>query len=530
MKRHLLRKHKDEEEVRVLKNAPRREQRALFGKLRVRGIHNFNQMKMQKANFTENSLMRERIPKLRDSIRHCTKCSKYISNRYFFHHKAVCKGAVPIHVLMLPVEEMHKDAAFSSEILLKFREGEVGDLCRSDNTIKLMGYRHYCLRRAEVSKRQEVRKTVMTEMRELAHIYLIYKKSHKESSSVNDMFKRDNLEVLLDAVDQRAKGESLTEKSGLKLLLNTVIQKTVKTLRGYYNSKKMDDDAAELDKFHQAYNFYVPERFATARHKTQVSALQNSRQPKALPNKDDMKKFRLYAVSEIDYLMNKENLDVSNYTWLRTLLVAVITMWNFRRGEEGSRITLQEWKDAENDVWIPNGEIQHVSDEAEKYLRGRYKLVYLHGKGEKRYVPCLIPNELHKPINTLLEMRMDFGISEENIFLFGTKGGNGHASGWQAVSEVGSKINVKITATQNRHYISTLYAGFEMSANDREIFFSHLGHEESINRQNYQCPHGLRELKVMGRILESLDQGKFHFIKFQLNLTNSIYLIIQPSK
>jgi hypothetical protein len=65
-----------------------------------------------------------------------------------------------------------KDPEFA-DILNRHRDGEVGDLIRTDPIIQQVGYRHYNLRRHEVSKQDEVRKTVMGDMRELARLFII---------------------------------------------------------------------------------------------------------------------------------------------------------------------------------------------------------------------------------------------------------------------------------------------------------------------------------------------------------------------
>ena len=66
-----------------------------------------------------------------------------------------------------------KDQSFDVNILSKFRDTPAGNLCRTNDTIKQVGYRHYCLRKAEVSKQNETRKGVMSEMRELARLFQI---------------------------------------------------------------------------------------------------------------------------------------------------------------------------------------------------------------------------------------------------------------------------------------------------------------------------------------------------------------------
>ena len=70
-----------------------------------------------------------------------------------------------------------------------------------------------------------------------------------------------------------------------------------------------------------------------------------------------------------------------------------------------------------------------------------------------------------------------------------------------------SLAGVQLTATDNRHRISTLYAGMHMSREDRECFFKHMGHSEAVSRDNYQCPPGMEEIRVMGRVLVDIDSG-----------------------
>lgn len=46
-----------------------------------------------------------------------------------------------------------------------------------------------------------------------------------------------------------------------------------------------------------------------------------------------------------------------------------------------------------------------------------------------------------------------------------------------------------------------------MSPENRKIFLQHMGHEEHINRENYQCPLGIRTACIMGKMLSSVDEG-----------------------
>lgn len=52
------------------------------------------------------------------------------------------------------------------------------------------------------------------------------------------------------------------------------------------------------------------------------------------------------------------------YSLLRDLVVSRLTLFNARRGGEPSRLLLEEWNDALNDVWYNNTET--VDDPLEK--------------------------------------------------------------------------------------------------------------------------------------------------------------------
>uniref|UniRef100_A0A8W8MFX8 Uncharacterized protein n=1 Tax=Magallana gigas TaxID=29159 RepID=A0A8W8MFX8_MAGGI len=134
------------------------------------------------------------------------------------------------------------------------------------------------------------------------------------------------------------------------------------------------------------------------------------------------------------------------------------------------------------------------------------------GKGRK-CVPVLIPNDLVGPIELLISHRQKFGIAETNNFLFATKSSSSHCSGWHAVFTVCEAVGISsVTATKNRHRVSTVYATLDMSQNDRKIFYDHLGHNEAINKDNYQCPPGVTEHYYVRYI--NFDKCKWNCFSF----------------
>ncbi|KAJ8316512.1 hypothetical protein KUTeg_005919 [Tegillarca granosa] len=157
---------------------------------------------------------------------------------------------------------------------------------------------------------------------------------------------------------------------------------------------------------------------------------------------------------------------------------------------------------------LPSKSIEAIEVAAEKYLVGQFKLVYLKGKG-KKCVPVLVPNDLIDGMKIIYEHREAYGLTPKNQFLFGTKGKKSHCSGWHALKSLCEKagVEIPINANKMRHKLSTVFASLDMSSEDKNIFWDHMGHDEEINKDNYQCPLGVKTLHVMGNFLKSVDEG-----------------------
>ena len=41
-----------------------------------------------------------------------------------------------------------------------------------------------------------------------------------------------------------------------------------------------------------------------------------------------------------------------------------------------------------------------------------------------------------------------------------------------------------------------------------KVILEHIGHMAANNKDNYQCPNGIREVEVMGKMLGSIDKDK----------------------
>ena len=511
LKRHILRNHGKEKEVQEAKENDSKDiLNEFIEKKRQEGMYLYNLQYMTKPLLEkedELKLMRERKPKTDDKLKLCSACKRFLSNNAFYKHKKVCKGTMPeaIKPMLMGSEDIHKDKDFVVLILNRFRDGEAGTLCREDSLIQQVGYRHFCLRRSETSKIDEIRKSVMAEMRQLARLFLNFQSLSKKDVITEDMFSRDHLPILVEAIEKMVASEEGAEKHGLKLQLNAIILRSIKSLKGHLNSTKQDDKSDELERFKTAYLFRSPEVFAGARYQCTQNSRNKARRPEQLPLLTELKKLKSFTINEIN--KSVDHFDISQYSWLRSLLICRLTLYNGRRGEEGSRMLLSQWRDAIDNVWLPKDRVEEIEDKAKRFLIDQYRLAYLHGKG-KKFVPVLIPEDVIKAGQLLVKYRAVFGIRENNPFMFASKSSASHASGWHAVHKVCEKAEVMVNATRNRHYLSTLYASLDMSPGDQRVFLDHMGHEEAINKENYQCPLGFKVVSVMGPMLRTVDKGK----------------------
>ena len=122
---------------------------------------------------------------------------------------------------------------------------------------------------------------------------------------------------------------------------------------------------------------------------------------------------------------------------MRNLIVARLTLFNARRGGEPARMLLSDWVDAESGAWIDPQLVQQVSDPLEASLLAQFKLAYQSGKGSRRLVPILIPNDVVTPLKALVQNSSTCNVSPENVYLFPSTGNSlEHAQGWNSVKDV----------------------------------------------------------------------------------------------
>ena len=148
----------------------------------------------------------------------------------------------------------------------------------------------------------------------------------------------------------------------------------------------------------------------------------------------------------------------------------------------------------------------------EERLYGELDVLYGTGKGN-HLVSCLVPKDCVVALDRLAntQLRTNVSIVASNRFLFPNLGTNQHCGGWNALATVCTKANINgdlVNANNQRCRISTMYAGLDVSIQDRELFFSHKSHSAQVNADTYQWPLAAQAILKVGKHLVSMDKGK----------------------
>ncbi|PIK43850.1 hypothetical protein BSL78_19292 [Apostichopus japonicus] len=425
---------------------------------------------------------------------------------------------------MSRLTDRDKDGFFE-EILCKFRDDDIGLFCRKDPVVINIGERLWTKSKLKKDKAGEVRKSVMTSMRRLATLYMTFLEQQLEYGPIKeieknlaDMFLRDNYTHLEHAIlkyTMNGEGKSMADlKYGLKTALYYLIKKSCQIIQGTFLIGNEDDKATELDKFMGVFELNHNYLFGDASYAMHKNRNEKLRKPESLPQEEDICKVREYTMSRMSSMMAETYsvFDSHVYIELRDLLVSRLTLFNARRGGEPCRLRQEEWKDAENGAWIDQKDVEKLDDELDKVLAKDLKIAYQTGKGNKHLVPILLPKDTIEPLRMITdqENRALAGVNTANPYVFPcTQDSLYHVSGWYAVHSVCEKLDLQrgdlLTATKNRHRISTIYASMEIPQTERRFFYEHMGHSEQTNKNIYQAPLALMEIVKVGKSLNQID-------------------------
>lgn len=375
-------------------------------------------------------------------------------------------------------------------------------------------------------------------MRRLAHMYIEFKKfseiDGKQTSDASDMLCRANFQLLTQAIETTTTSAEKNEiKAGVKYATYYLIKSFSKVMKGTHLINDQDSKAAEIDKFLDVLALNKNFLFGDATYVLNRNRQVKLRRPEALPTESDVEKLKQYTVNRIADILGDPfcSWSATEFVELRDLTVSRLTLFNARRGGEPARMTISEWREAETNVWLKkNISSKDASDEVERMLFNDMKLTYQSGKGNNHLVPVLIPVDTIAAMQKLGDeaVRDSATVLHNNSYMFpSTHSSDEHVSGWHAIRRVCGDAGVedpnRLTATKMRHRISTLYAGLDVTPNERQLFYKHMGHAEGINQNIYQTPLGEAEILTVGAQLKKMDGSNTFTQKGSTLFLNDVY-------
>ena len=514
LKRHIMRKHKNEDLVKQMLKMVPKEQELIMDKIRKEGIYQTNMEKMKQDN---PNLMRERNQGKNDLLV-CTICKAFIAKRYYGRHCQQFHKVVKSDTEMktpVPVSSLIKDSDdpeyFQEEILSRFRDTEQGKLCQTDKFIKAVGKFNFDIQRKDPTKASLARKDAMSDMNTLSSLFLVFKDLAAKQMETITVSPKDMLNH--QYFDIRTRDETGKLKHGLKLNIQNLLKTSCKVMKGHYLIKDEMQMKTGIENFEAVFRLREPDIFGDALYTVKHRRQEVLRRPASLPDENIVQTIRDFIVGKLKEHDDEFDMwDRKKFNEVRNLLVGRITLFNARRGGEPSRLTLKEWEQADKGVWLTGNNAPDTTNEKTMQLLKSLKIAYQGGKGLK-LVPCLIPQECHRLLRHIAsaEVRSDSGVHPQNIFLFpSTKNSKDPVNGWYCIEEICKAANLPnaLNATEIRHRASTLFSTKDASEPEREAFFEHMGHSETVNKNIYQTPKAVREVYQIGSFFYSIDDKK----------------------
>ncbi|MEW8546316.1 MAG: hypothetical protein AB2693_22595, partial [Candidatus Thiodiazotropha sp.] len=440
--RHIVKKHKELPEVAEALSLPKgsKERNECFERFRKDGIFKYNEMQSRLDNPT---YIAER--KTQKNIICCSSCKGFYGRRLFHRHKATCtpdKTSEPIGIHM-DVFSSRGDN-FSDLVLSRFRRDTIGNLCRTDPTLILIGRRLFQKVNKKPNAVLDTKSNVMRDMRLVARLYQIVREN-VECEAVEDIFLRKNFNALEIAIGRVTKEDNDTLKHGVKYHLYYLICTVHEILVANYLSKDMDERAAEIEKFKKLLDLNKTLLFGDAMYQINMRRQEKLRMPEQMADESDVRKLRQYICDTITkYTSEYTIIGPHEYVKLRDSICARITLFNARRGGEPARLRLKQYDDIRTSRWV-NSKQKRNLDDIDRQLFKEMEVTYQAGKGD-HLVSDFIPKDCRKGLDILTdpEIRHTATVPEYNDFVFAsTQGSNFHVNGWDAINRMCEGADVK---------------------------------------------------------------------------------------
>ncbi|KAG5874592.1 hypothetical protein JTB14_001226 [Gonioctena quinquepunctata] len=513
MKRHLMSKHQDENEVKeysLLSDENPLKKLKLF---QMRRDGNFQSFK-ESGRVIPARLLPQSVPSKTDYVA-CPTCFLILKKESLHRHVTkTCKGMSTSSSKGMTYrsravsEGIHSDASdvMKNYVFPSFREGIIKECIRYDDmlivygnvmTAKYRNQHHYPMIRNRLIR--------------MTKVLVQIKQTHLQVNQFKDILRPEFFNTIIQVINNM--GE-LDDNSGnfKKPSLPTEIGTALKYIISLYKSEciksKNNVGKSDAEDLAQLLNTALPAHI----NKTATESLLKQKRTKKiqLPSTEDIRLLNNYLLKHCEIHFDKLSKKFDKQSWMELsgAVLLGLLIFNRRRPGELERALLT---DLDTLVSINKDKLlnHNLNDEEQKRV-GVYSRFVVRGK-LARGVPVLLHDSYKTYLDLVLRHRREAGVHPENPFVFAAPQGNTknviYKHLWATTLmrrysvECGASDPELLRATTLRKHIASNSASLKLNSEELEQLQGYLGHADKIHREYYRQPIAERDIINMGRVL-----------------------------
>lgn len=494
----------------------------------MKGIFEFN----TNSKFNNGQLIVTRRPnakKMRgpDHYIPCKYCKNFYSKITIYRHYRKCAFStrkdyeynsrqIQIYGRKL-IRRVHKRAnhIMRDKICPILQPGTVSETVRFDELIILFGNKLTCKYR-QPHLMYHIRQILRT----LARFLLTIRTINPEIKELKSLFEPRHYDSLLTAVHKLARLNTRTNEyevpsiatrlgNYIKKCGNLLISECIKT-----SDLKMKNSVENFLKLHnEDYSTYVNKTAV----ETQIRVKRNK--PIELPLHEDVKLLYEYLDMNTKKLcvLLRDSFSYNVWTKLSKCVLVSIQLFNRKRAGEIERLLISDFSKRQSIDRGKHDDLYNSLSKLEQILTERFVKVELRGK-LGRSVPILLSNQQIETINLILKHRENAGVSEDNLYVFGCRGGSN--SFFRAcialryfAEQCGAKRPENLRGTKLRKQIATVVQILNLQERELGQLANFMGHDLKIHADHYRLPSTALQIGQLSKLLIMMEDGDINRYK-----------------
>ena len=510
--RHVLVAHKDETEIikiNDLKKGSKERSKAL-DVIRSKGLFLHNR-EVHKAGVGE--IIPKRRPKCAggQNFLPCTICLNFFHRENLWRHRKVCSKAnkttcdkqhVQSGAALLPSAECSD--LYKKNILDKLRVDEVSVVAKHDTLITEYGNGLFKKYRFRSHQHQYIREKI----RALARLVLQIRKIDGSNLSLREYMYPAKYKLITEAA-QKVCGYDNDTGTFESPATATKLGTALKTISDYLATEGIEADSSLLQKRGQDMKLLFQFRWSKDINLEAAKTLEQKKynNPKRIPLTEDVRLLNLLLQDKATSLAStlaSGNATQQNVRELTEVTLALVTLFNRRRGGEAERLTKTVYQ-----LGLKAAELnsEYLLSKSEKHLQKLLTRIEIPGK-RGRAVPILLPKSHKSYVDLILQHR-----GYESDFVFAR---SEDATTAVRTSDVlrkysglcGAKCPELLRSTALRKHIATISQLMNLKDNELDLLAQYLGHDISVHREFYRLPNAQIQLAKLAKLLMFLDQAE----------------------